>query len=92
MTVKLLLTQSGNWFTDFSYSHRHENRDSGHVAAWSCSPWPAIDDLKGSIEKESRLFWSMIISECGLELFKWGETYILRNLDSFLTFSFFPAG
>lgn len=44
LTVKLLLTQSGNWFTDFSYSQRHKNRDSGHVAASSCSPWPAIDD------------------------------------------------
>lgn len=35
LTVKLFLTQSGNWFTDFSYSQRHENRDSGHVAASS---------------------------------------------------------
>ena len=43
--------------------------------------------------KESRLFWALILNECSLEQFKWGENYILENLDSFLLFpSFQLAG
>ena len=35
----------------------------------------------------------MILNECSLEQFKWGENYILENLDSFLLFpSFQLAG